>query len=104
EAQGSWEREVRRTEGYARDAVIALLVTAGLRAFQLVVSAWRIAVYAGLRAGEFPQHSLGASERLAAASAVGVLVMLVITGGFFLRWLSRAVRVAGTLSPTSIRW
>jgi hypothetical protein len=91
-------------EGRARAVVIALLVTAAVRAFQLVVAVWQIGLIDRARGGDFVQHGLETSDQLAVVGTIGMFGTLAITCVLFLRWLSRAVDVANTMSPRRLRW
>jgi hypothetical protein len=104
EAREAWERDVQVTQGRARAAVGALVVTAGVRVFQIAVAAWQIALLDGVRAGVGSQECLEVSDALAQVGRIAAFVMLPVTAALFLRWLSRALRVGRAVSTTGIGW
>jgi hypothetical protein len=95
---------VRIADGRARAAVVALLLTAGVRVFAIGVDAWRIALLDRVREGSVERASLDASEQLADVGLFSSLGVTAIAALLFLSWLSRTMRVADRLSATSVRW
>jgi hypothetical protein len=100
----TWDRDVRAALGYARTAVAALVVTGGVRLFQLVVANWQVALLDDVRAGAGSADRLELCDTLATAGSAAEIGMLFVVAGVFLYWLSRTIRVARALSPTPLRW
>lgn len=77
---------------------MALIVTAALHVHSAGVAAWQISLLEDVELGRAPNlASLQLGDTLLQSGAVAEIVMRLITGVLFLRWLSQAVRVTREL-------
>lgn len=89
----------------ARLAKNALLVVAGLHAGESVTLLWQSSLLARIIAGTPPpMETLQQSDTILGSFAVGSLVMLVVTGVVFLRWIHKSVAVARVFGARPFRW
>lgn len=90
-------RGVESVRQRGKAAVAALIATAVIRVFTAGVASWQIGLLGDLQRGAPPTSTLQLSDTLFLAGGVAELVLLLITGILFLRWLSQAVKVARDL-------
>lgn len=88
---------VKAARSRGKAAVAALVVTAAVRAYSAGVAAWQIRLLDDVQRGVVQNATLELSDTLFTAGAVIQLVMLLITGILFLRWLAQMVNTARDL-------
>jgi hypothetical protein len=97
EARQERRQGVKIARRHGKAAVAALFVTAALRVYSAGVASWQIGLLDDLQRGVAETSTLQLSDTLFQAGGVAELVMLLVTGVLFLRWLAQAVKVARDL-------
>jgi Domain of unknown function (DUF4328) len=97
-ARKGWSRGEKITRTRGKVAVAALIGTAICHVYSAGVASWQIGLLEDVQLGRVPDAgALQLSDTLFQAGAVAEIVMRLITGVLFLRWLSQAVRVTRDL-------
>lgn len=100
-----WEAFVASARGRASAAIIALGATIALRVFVFAVSLWQNQLISAVQAHEpADQETLVLSDTLTSYGGIGTIVLLLVTGILFVRWLHLTVRITKALGSTSLRW
>ncbi|WP_433932206.1 DUF4328 domain-containing protein [Sorangium cellulosum] len=94
EARAAWDRDVRAARRRARAATVGLGAMAAVGAFTGLVGALHIAL---LRRTEVPGWAWELANSLREAGGLSELVLGLLAGVLFLRWLVKAVTVADAL-------
>lgn len=97
EARRGRSQGVKIARQHGKAAIAALIVTAVIRVYTVGIASWQIGLLDDLQRGVAPTSTLQLSDSLFMAGSVAELVMLLVTGVLFLRWLSQAVKVARDL-------
>ena len=85
--------------------VAALGVTVLTRFVQIGIQRWQSGLISAVQAGSPPsQETLEFSDRVVQLGALTQLVVLLITGIVFLRWLHGATRCTRALGGDTLRW
>lgn len=92
-ARKGWSRGTEITRRRGKAAAAALIVIAVLHVYSAGVASWQISLLEGVQLGRTSNAALQLSDTLLQRGAVAELVMQLITGVLFLRWLFEAVRV-----------
>ena len=100
-----YESDVRVANSRAKAAMVALGLTAALRCALIPIALWQNGLLDAVQAGNMPpMETLERSDTLISAGAIGQLVLLIVTGVLFLRWLHRTVRLTRALGGDTLRW
>ena len=97
QARRTRNKGVKAARSRGKAAVVALIVTAVVRAYMASVAAWQVSLLGDVQRGVVQNGTLALSDTLFTAGAVMQLVMLLITGVLFLRWLAQMVNTARDL-------
>ncbi len=101
----AWEVEVRRVQARGTVAIVALGVTVLTRVVQIGIQRWQSGLISAVQAGSPPpQETLDFSDKVVQLGALTQLVVLLVTGVVFLRWLHGATRCTRALGGDTLRW
>ncbi|KYF92845.1 hypothetical protein BE17_01195 [Sorangium cellulosum] len=103
-ARARWDSDFGVAHRRARAANAALLVTAGVEVYGILVMAWQIVLLGQIDSGEVSMATRSLSDSLLEAWRFAEIAMRVITGALFLRWLWHTVPLAGSMSASRLRW
>lgn len=99
------EGDVRKAHGRARVAMAALVVTALIRVYNVGARWWQSGLVQEAQAGRTPEQAvLERSDALVQVGAVFTLLILVVTGVVFLRWLHKTVALTRALGGDTLRF
>jgi hypothetical protein len=100
-----YESEMRVAQQRAGVAVVLLGLTAASRVVNLPVLFWQNALIRQLQGGESPsQEALDLSNALVQGVSNSHVLLLLVTGVLFLRWLHKVAAVTGALGGETLWW
>ncbi len=100
-----YDADIQKAKRRGTAAVISLALTAALRASSIPVQFWQSSLLDQMKSGSAPpQATLELSDSLFQLGGIAELVLLLVTGILFLRWLHIVVRLSRALGVNRLQW
>lgn len=100
-----YEADVQSARRRASGASVALGLTIAVRLVSIPIQLWQVGLLHAVRSSTPPaQATLVFSDTLVSSTAIAQLVLLVVTGVLFLRWLHLVTRLTRALGGSTLRW
>jgi hypothetical protein len=100
-----WEPLVTAVRRRAVAASVALGLTVASRVYEVPAYLYRVSLLQRVQGADMPaQATLEFSDTLVQTGAIAQLVLLVVTGTLFLRWLHLLTKVTRGLGGDTLRW